>query len=165
MTLWAALPVVAFAGGMGRRLAGGVINDWTGHAEPGGDWPIRAAEGLIFVGIAAAGGFVWMWAALIGVAVTLGAGLGSPTVTPDPYAVGLFNYIIPGIVIGVGADHHVGCVIVLAAGAAAGLIVRVLRGRTAPWLPRGFQGDTNLMEFAWGATMGLAVFFAGAITL
>ena len=162
--LWV-MPAVAFAGGMGRRIAGGVYNDWMGHASPGGDWPIRAIEGALFVGIALAGGFPLLWAVLIGIGVTLGAGLGSPTVTPDPYAVGLFNYLMPGIVIGLGAGHAIGMVVVFAAGASAGLIVRALKGVTAPWLPRGFQGDTNLMEFAWGGTMGLAVFVAGVITL
>lgn len=171
--------VISFVlGGLGRRVAGGVLNQWAAalglirsDGRVFGDFPARAVFGLTIAVGAWLGSAVW-WHGLALIVTTfigctignfggLGMGRGS-----DPYWEDF----------GAMEMHGLGGVVLSAFGAgllgyhwhlflAAGLLCapayeagyRIV-GPSRSWLPVGFKEGPEVGEFVWGGIMALAAF-------
>lgn len=172
--------VIAFdLGGFGRRVAGGVLNQWAAalgliraDGRIFGDFPARAIFGLTVAIGAWLGGAVW-WHGLA-LAVTtfigctvgnfggLGMGRGSDPYWQDFGAMelhGLGGTVLSAFAAGALGYWHWGFFLVagiLCAPSYEAGYRTVDAGRQ--WLPIGFQEGPEVGEFVWGGVMALAAF-------
>lgn len=164
-------------GGLGRRIAGGVLNQWfkPSGGRVMGDTPARLIYGG-FVGMAAAMGGAPYWAALammpcVWVGTTTGnwssmaMGRAKTTFLHDFFGMSAHAFLSALLPVGLAAYsvHWHAAVAALFIMLAAPLYALgwMISGKTgAAWLPTGFKGGSELGEFFWGAATGAGVFLA-----
>lgn len=174
----ALLPLAALLGAFGRRIAGGILNQWTGHPDSAplmGDIPARLIFGSCIAAGAAMGGAIW-WHALALIpavwagttvgnfgSISQGRGGGSPwSQALGELAHGLAGVALPALgAWWLGYPHWW----VLPIGGALiapsywlGWTVSGLYGR--PDFPVGLRGGSEIGEALWGACFGCAALLA-----
>jgi hypothetical protein len=179
--------LAALFGALGRRLAGGAFQQWTGLDV--GDLPVRIAFAALIVAAAFLGGWhphaltvlsivvpPWSMPILLGLGVWIGStmpmfssidlGKAEGTVPLDIAGLtahGLLGIMLPAALAWWGAYAPLW---LLAAGLLSapaywlGWTITGVRG--AQWLPLGLRGGTEIGETLWGAAVGIGAFLTFA---
>lgn len=166
LPVWWGLPIAFILGAVGRRVAGGWVQDITGVNT--GDMPVRAFYGFLGGVAAMLCGLGLLWALAMAVAVFAGSCMGTPENGNLWHAAwhGFLNHALPAVVLAL-AHYYAGAAIVIVAGTGgASLLLKLIRPNpalpdTISWLsgPPGVQHGTQLWELAWGGI----VFFSMAV--
>lgn len=171
--LWAA-PAAFFFGGLGRRVAGGIGEEWLGHKTPGGDTPVRVFFGATVAAAAALGGAVW-WHALALVPLTwvgaatgnfnsMAMGRGTSSLGHDILGMtahGVLSALLPALGawwLGYSWVWIVGAGLLAAPSYTLGWSVTGLAGK--PSWPLGLRSGTEIAEAVWGGLCALGAFLA-----
>lgn len=155
------LVAAACCGALGRRIAGGLLEDINnGRRTWGGDYPVRAAYGVLM------GSVAWMnglgdWQSLaMAAAVFIGACMGSPWGTsgggtpPRQALDGFLDYVFPAALLAALGHYFGAALLVMVATGSAVLVMRYV-------FPLKLSG--NPTEWVWGAIMGIALAIASHI--
>lgn len=176
------LGIVAFCiGAIGRRVAGGAFEQWTGLDI--GDLPVRVFFAVTVASAALMGGATWLIAGLMVPAVWVGTTTGNfeslAMGVDHKYGVahdwlgmtahGMLSAVLPAAVVLWATDSTpvywaVFVAITFLASPCYYLGWRLTgNGFGVPRIPVGFKGGTEVAECLWGGVTALSVFLAFAI--
>ncbi len=183
MWQWALIPLVLALGAIGRRIAGGGLNQWVGdtggvNSRVMGDTPARLIFGLLCAVCGLLGGMPWMMVPLIVIAVWVGTTTGNTgiamgrgnktTFSQDWWACAIHGMECDAAVSAVTGywfwDHPARWVLVglgwLTCPVWYEMAWDITGLKGVSWLPVGFRTGSDLAEAIWGAVCALCLFAA-----
>jgi hypothetical protein len=172
--MWEA-PLAVVLGGLGRRVAGGAFQQWTGLDV--GDFPARAFFGLTLTISLMLGHYEW-WCWLIILFTFLGCsipnfggialGRSGNSYRRDALGLTAHGALSMGITaLPLAYFHPYGIIYLVLAGCLIvpmyeiGWTLAGVRGRAL--LPLGLRGGSELGELFWGGTCGVGAYLAGVV--